>query len=322
MGRRLEDERARRLAPLPLLPLEQLEHAPQPAVGGREVLGVEPGAVRRDVARRLGDVREEGVGQEDDLLLGLVHVGGVDREELGGEVAHLLLARLGVGDPRVGLRSGSQPGPRRRLADLPAVARREAAGRSPGPAGAASCPTASCPTTTIGRVDRARRGSRGAAPHQCSGAQPLDEAPAERVPQHDHLPRSLSGASASESSSTAQRLEERLVAEVRGAAPPRVGRAVRVRPFRRTVCVRAVGIGDSLASRPMADNAREIENLIYTYAERIDAGDLTGVAELFAHGRIEAAPDAPALDRGRERVRELYEGSTRLYDDGTPRTST
>ncbi len=40
----------------------------------------------------------------------------------------------------------------------------------------------------------------------------------------------------------------------------------------------------------MPDNAREIENLIYAYAERIDAGDLDGVAELFRHGRIEAAP--------------------------------
>ena len=44
----------------------------------------------------------------------------------------------------------------------------------------------------------------------------------------------------------------------------------------------------------MGDSAREIENLLYSYAERIDAGDLGGVADLFIHGRIKAAPDAPA----------------------------
>jgi len=37
---------------------------------------------------------------------------------------------------------------------------------------------------------------------------------------------------------------------------------------------------------PGTDGARAIENLVHTYAERIDAGDLDGVAELFAHGRI------------------------------------
>jgi 3-phenylpropionate/cinnamic acid dioxygenase small subunit len=68
----------------------------------------------------------------------------------------------------------------------------------------------------------------------------------------------------------------------------------------------------------MPDNAREIENLIYAYAERIDAGDLDGVAELFRHGRIEAAPGI--VIEGTEQVRKLYEGSTRLYPDGTPRT--
>ena len=68
----------------------------------------------------------------------------------------------------------------------------------------------------------------------------------------------------------------------------------------------------------MRDNAREVENLIYAYAERIDAGDLDGVAELFRHGRIEAAPGI--MIEGTVEVRKLYEGSTRLHDDGTPRT--
>ena len=44
---------------------------------------------------------------------------------------------------------------------------------------------------------------------------------------------------------------------------------------------------------PMPDAAREIENLLHTYAERIDRGDLEGVAELFEHGRIAVSADAP-----------------------------
>jgi hypothetical protein len=68
----------------------------------------------------------------------------------------------------------------------------------------------------------------------------------------------------------------------------------------------------------MLASAREIENLVYEYAERIDAGDLGGVAELFAHGRIEAAPGV--VFEGTDEVRGLYDSATRLYDDGTPRT--
>lgn len=72
----------------------------------------------------------------------------------------------------------------------------------------------------------------------------------------------------------------------------------------------------------MADAAREIENLLYTYAERIDGGDLEGVADLFVHGRILATPDANP-DRaivGREGVLALYRASTRIYEDGSPHT--
>jgi ketosteroid isomerase-like protein len=72
----------------------------------------------------------------------------------------------------------------------------------------------------------------------------------------------------------------------------------------------------------MADAAREIENLLHTYAERIDAGDLEGVADLFAHGRILFSPDGPPEQAvvGREAVLALYRASTRLYDDGSPHT--
>lgn len=72
----------------------------------------------------------------------------------------------------------------------------------------------------------------------------------------------------------------------------------------------------------MMDSARQIENLLYTYAERIDAGDLDGVAELFAHGRICGMEDGPpeTVFTGATGVRGMYEMATRLYDDGTPKT--
>lgn len=72
----------------------------------------------------------------------------------------------------------------------------------------------------------------------------------------------------------------------------------------------------------MIDHARQIENLLYTYAERIDAGDLAGVAALFMNGRILPSPDAPreSTFAGPEQVLGMYQASTRLYEDGTPRT--
>ncbi len=72
----------------------------------------------------------------------------------------------------------------------------------------------------------------------------------------------------------------------------------------------------------MTDPAREIENLLYVYADRIDAGDLEGVADLFAHGRIATSTQQQPEQtfEGRDRVLALYRGSTRIYDDGSPHT--
>ena len=72
----------------------------------------------------------------------------------------------------------------------------------------------------------------------------------------------------------------------------------------------------------MGDSGRDIENLIYGYAERLDAGDLDGVAELFAHGRICGIENGPpeTVFTGVAGVRQMYEMATRLYDDGTPKT--
>lgn len=71
------------------------------------------------------------------------------------------------------------------------------------------------------------------------------------------------------------------------------------------------------------DSAREIENLLYTYAERIDLGDLDGVAELFTHATIFGQENGPPETRfvGREGARKMYGMSTRVYEDtGTPKT--
>jgi 3-phenylpropionate/cinnamic acid dioxygenase small subunit len=73
---------------------------------------------------------------------------------------------------------------------------------------------------------------------------------------------------------------------------------------------------------PVRDAAREIENLVYTYAELLDAGDLDGVAALFAHGRICGVENGPpeTVFAGAERVRQMYDMATRIYPDGTPKT--
>jgi hypothetical protein len=69
------------------------------------------------------------------------------------------------------------------------------------------------------------------------------------------------------------------------------------------------------------DNSYQaIKNLIYTYADRIDAGDYAGLAQLFEHAVITAeAMDQPM--QGVENVEAMYTASTRLYPDtGTPKT--
>jgi 3-phenylpropionate/cinnamic acid dioxygenase small subunit len=67
------------------------------------------------------------------------------------------------------------------------------------------------------------------------------------------------------------------------------------------------------------DSSRSIENLLYTYAERIDMGDLEGVAELFRDAVITSPTGGES--RGYEAVLSLYQTSTRLYaDNNTPHT--
>ena len=67
----------------------------------------------------------------------------------------------------------------------------------------------------------------------------------------------------------------------------------------------------------MQSDRDAITNLVYRYAELIDAGDLDGVGELFAHGSVDTG-FGPVL-HGKEEVRDSY-GVVMIYDDGTPRT--
>lgn len=67
------------------------------------------------------------------------------------------------------------------------------------------------------------------------------------------------------------------------------------------------------------DDCRVIENLLYLYAERIDAGDFEGVAELFRNATIIVGGGQHRIE-GFEAVLAMYRGFTRLYADGTPHT--
>ena len=62
----------------------------------------------------------------------------------------------------------------------------------------------------------------------------------------------------------------------------------------------------------------QIGELIGAYAERLDAGDLDGVAALFDRGTFRSSRGGEPLV-GRDAVRRQYD-PVLIYDDGTPRT--
>lgn len=67
-------------------------------------------------------------------------------------------------------------------------------------------------------------------------------------------------------------------------------------------------------------NARTaIANLMFTYAERIDAGDFKGLSQLFSKARI-IGPKGDVQGTGAEEVEKIYLRSTQVYADGTPMT--
>lgn len=71
----------------------------------------------------------------------------------------------------------------------------------------------------------------------------------------------------------------------------------------------------------MTDAQRMIEGLLYEYADRIDAGDLDGVAALFANGRVCGVENGPpeTVFTGADEVRRMY-SNVIIYEDGTPGT--
>jgi hypothetical protein len=62
----------------------------------------------------------------------------------------------------------------------------------------------------------------------------------------------------------------------------------------------------------------DVTALIHEYAFRLDAGDLDGVAALFADAELRSTRN-DRVRRGSAEAREIYEPVI-LYDDGTPRT--
>lgn len=68
-----------------------------------------------------------------------------------------------------------------------------------------------------------------------------------------------------------------------------------------------------------ADVQNAIENLLFSYAERIDAGDFAGIGALFARARM-LGPTGDVLGTGRDQVKALYERTTTVYEDGSPMT--
>lgn len=69
----------------------------------------------------------------------------------------------------------------------------------------------------------------------------------------------------------------------------------------------------------MTDSARQIENLIYRYAELLDLGDIESTALLFADAEL-VGPDGAVQAKGAEAVAAIYHGFVKRYDNGTPNT--
>ncbi len=80
----------------------------------------------------------------------------------------------------------------------------------------------------------------------------------------------------------------------------------------------SVAHGGYVVAMP-SGSAVSITNLLYRYAELMDAGDLDAAAALFAHARIKADPVGTViLDSAG--ILQLWRGLVTIHADGTPRT--
>ena len=64
-------------------------------------------------------------------------------------------------------------------------------------------------------------------------------------------------------------------------------------------------------------DAIAVTNLLYRYAELIDAGDYEGIGEHLQHAVITTDGSDQEI-RGAEAIAGMYHASTRKYEDGTP----
>lgn len=77
-------------------------------------------------------------------------------------------------------------------------------------------------------------------------------------------------------------------------------------------------IGCDDVSMTTTDSATEITNLLYRYAENIDAGRLDDAAALFRHARIRVGADRDLLDGSG--LLDMWRATVKIHPCGTPRT--
>jgi 3-phenylpropionate/cinnamic acid dioxygenase small subunit len=70
----------------------------------------------------------------------------------------------------------------------------------------------------------------------------------------------------------------------------------------------------------MTSSEVQIANLLYYYAEYIDAGNFAGAAALFTHARVKVAGEDGDGTVDAAKLRTIWDRFIILYPDGTPRT--
>ena len=78
-------------------------------------------------------------------------------------------------------------------------------------------------------------------------------------------------------------------------------------------------MAEEQAARSAAEDRDEIAALLFAYAERIDAGDFAGVADLLSDAEL-TFEGYDRVVRGRGNVQALYVRGTLRHGDGTPLT--
>lgn len=66
----------------------------------------------------------------------------------------------------------------------------------------------------------------------------------------------------------------------------------------------------------MSDSAVQITNLLYRYAEHMDAGELDAATALFRHAKVKSGGEL----KDEAGLREVWRNFVKLYPCGTPRT--